>query len=516
MNAVSPSAVPANSAVAREASALLRRRRPDGSWAGSCRARLLESCLALHLLRELRTEPGAQHTLEGYCRAALGELEASRGSCPADRAFTACLAGVVVRGQPPSARDQVRLATVLSTDHHASQQRKLMLLNALLDLVQPGLSLGNLPPPQNTIASSHHRWVQLIMAALRLKRAPRDASSELRMLAGAQNANGGWEQHVLATVVILLALSQAGLAGDLISRGVGFLLSRITSDGGLPFIGDEDTWVTALASLTMAEAGIGRQALRPSAEYLCRQQLPCGGWAYTAEVSQADADDTAVAATFLARESSPEAAAAARASVRYLLSLQNADDGFPTFTHGAPSEPEITAKCVRALLTVPGGADQAAAALRAWNWLRGQQRPDGSFQHEWCLSPAFPVMHVMHAACALRSRVRMSVADAVITRGVAFLAATGAGGEWRLRPGDRDPHPLSTAYAISALASLPDPPEALLSAGARHLLAVSPDAGCEPDSLGPRPFVYDVPDLYRIYRLAALSRVQDHTRRAAT
>jgi squalene-hopene/tetraprenyl-beta-curcumene cyclase len=510
MKAVAATGVPVHPAVRREATALLERRRPDGSWAGGCRARLLESCLGLHLLRGLAAEPDTQRTLEGYCRAALGELEASPGDWPADRVFTACLARAVVRDQLPSAREQACLKTALEADSHAFRQRKLVLLNALLGLVRPGLSLGSLPLPTAPTASSHHRWVELIMAALRLKGAPRDRERELSFLARAQNADGGWEQHVLATVVIVLALSQAGLAGDLVSRGTAFLLSWITSEGGLPFISNEDTWVTALASLTMAEAGAGRRVLLPSAEYLCRQQLPGGGWAYAAGVSQPDADDTAVAATFLARGDSREATTAARAGAGYLMSLQNADGGFPTFTRGAPSEPEITAKCVRALLAVPGGPDQAAAALRAWNWLGGQQRPDGSFQHEWCLSPAFPVMHVMHAVYALRARFRPPLADAVIVRGVAFLASTGASGQWRLRPADRDPHPLSTAYAISALASLPDPPGELLSAGVRHLLALSPDARCEPDSLGPRPFVYDVPELYRIYRLAALSSARNH------
>ncbi len=400
------------------------------------------------------------------------------------------------------------MRAALGSYDHPSRQRKEALFRALLRQLRPEIDWGPPAAPDDRPGAVYHRWIELIMAGVRLMECPASGSgksAEIGLLAAAQGRDGSWEQNVLATVVILMALSGCGAAPEAVRCGVRFLLSQVREDGGLPFIRDEDIWVTALASLTLVESSAGGHQLRASENYLLAQQLACGGWGYTAGVSQPDADDTAVVLSFLTRQRSPQAARAARMARDWLLNLQNDDGGFPAFIRGAPSEVEITAKCIRALLGWATCPDTAAAARRAWGWLAAQQRPDGGFRHEWCLSPTFAVWHVMAAASAVRPVVGPAAADTVACRAAGFLANTATADGWRLRPDDQDSHTLTTAYATAGLAHAGQDSGSLLARGVRVLLGSALDAGVAPDSLGPRPFVYDVPLLYPIYRFGALA-----------
>ncbi|MFD9061159.1 prenyltransferase/squalene oxidase repeat-containing protein [Kitasatospora purpeofusca] len=353
-----------------------------------------------------------------------------------------------------------------------------------------------------------------MLAALRLTRESSPTSPDLRMVVTAQDAYGGWEGHLLATVVILLCLSRCGLATHSVQRGVAFVLAVVREVGGVPFIRNEDTWVTALAGSALADAGVSPGRLQRTARYMCRAQLADGGWGYAAGVTQADADDTAVAVKLLICCSGVEAARAAKAGVGFMLELQNSDGGFPTFVCGAPSEVEITAKCLRALMAASSDPTVVRAARRAWSWLASQQYADGGFPAEWSASPAFPVMHVCRAARSIGGLASASTVRHVTQGCAAFLASTAlSDGGWPIRAGDRSSHLLSTAYSVSALAALPNPSMNLLNMGVNFLLAADGSAAVEPDSLGPRPFVYDVPALVPIYRLAAMAHAQSFGRR---
>ncbi|MFC5801353.1 prenyltransferase/squalene oxidase repeat-containing protein [Streptomyces formicae] len=182
--------------------------------------------------------------------------------------------------------------------------------------------------------------------------------------------------------------------------------------------------------------------MEPSARYLRAAQLSDGGRPYAAGVTQSDADDSAVAVTFLAAHGAPEAAPAVKAGAQYLLNLQNSDGGFPTFVRGAPSDVEITAKCVRALLASPPNDESHRAARRAWRWLETRQRADGGFACEWNLSPAFPVMHMVDTACVLPARTAPNSVQRVLARCGRYLDATSLpGGGWPLRAEDSQAHP---------------------------------------------------------------------------
>ncbi|MDT0341549.1 prenyltransferase/squalene oxidase repeat-containing protein [Streptomyces litchfieldiae] len=498
-------AAPLRAVVAAAAADLLARRGPDGRWHGGCRGRLLESALAAHLLRETDAPPAVRGAVEGFCARALAaeEESATDGNAavdPFDRLLSRFLAAAALR-RPARDGDEARVVAALRTYRHASGARKRALFGALLTLLRPDADWDTPDcPPDPLAVSGGGGWLRPTLVAVRLLaggRGPRADRADVAFLRDSQSPDGSWDQYVLGTVTILLVLRRLGLAPDVVARGLRFVLAQVRDDGGVPFISSVDTWLTCLASLTLADCGTSRGALAASVDYLCGAQLPCGGWGYAPGVRHADADDTAVAVTFLKQCATPATQLAADAGSAWLRDAQNADGGFNTYLRGARSEAEISAKAITALLAGRPGPRERAAAARAWRWLAAGQRADGGYRAEWVRSPAFPVLHVLRAARAVAARGLADPAP-VVARAVAGLRAA--------RPADAGP--LTTAYAVAALATAGDG-GGLLTDGVRLLVATGPDTAVPPDSLGPRPFVYDVPLLYAVYRLGALAAARD-------
>jgi hypothetical protein len=490
---------PLGAQVAVAADDLLARRGPDGRWRGGCRGRLLESALTAHLLRVTGTAPAVRAAVEDFCARRLAAPRERRGADPFDRLLSGCLGTAALRRrEEPGEAARVRAA--LRAYRHVSSPRKRALFGALLTLLRPDAPWDIPDCPPDPPAVSGGGWLRPTLVAVRLlagRRGPRAERRDVDFLRDSQSADGSWDQYVLGTVTILLVLHARGLAPEALARGLRFVLGQVRSDGGVPFISSADTWLTCLAALTLAEAGAPGDALAASAGHLCQAQLPGGGWAYAPGVRHADADDTAVAAAFLGRLGTPAARAAADAGRAWLRRAQNTDGGFTTYPVGGPSEAEITGKAIVALLAGRPGHRERAAAARGWRWLAAAQHAGGGYRPEWTRSPAFPVLHVVRAARAVAAHGLADPAP-VAVRAVAHLRA-GAHGPAAAGP-------LSTAYAVAALATAGAHPGA---AGVRLLTSTGPDAPVPPDSLGPRPFVYDVPLLYGVYRLGALAAARD-------
>nr|WP_276603021.1 prenyltransferase/squalene oxidase repeat-containing protein [Nannocystis pusilla] len=279
--------------------------------------------------------------------------------------------------------------------------------------------------------------------------------------------------------------------------------------GGVPFITNEDIWVTCLAGLVLTEARRPAHELQRCEQFLVSQQQADGGWGYAEGVSQTDADDTSVVLSLLARRNPLIHRPSIRRAVANLLALQNSDGGFPTFVRGAASEAEITAKSITALRA----SHMAPPAVidAAWAWLARAQQPTGGFRGEWKLCVTYPAFHVINAAAGQRPGTR--AAD-IRRRCVGFLRDLRRGdGGWPIHPDDRRSHVLSTAYALAGLAACPGSlSSGELNESALALLAGQGRSGgfaAEADSLGPRPFVYDVPLLATLYSVWALARVRD-------
>ncbi|HYE97889.1 MAG TPA: prenyltransferase/squalene oxidase repeat-containing protein, partial [Planctomycetota bacterium] len=122
-----------------------------------------------------------------------------------------------------------------------------------------------------------------------------------------------------------------------------------------------------------------------------------GGWAWTPlSGGVPDADDTPGALLALAAlkdGDDPEVLAAARAGVDWLLGLQNADGGMPTFCRGwgrlpfDRSCPDLTAHALRAWHAWPSERTPAAVE-RGLRYLDDAQRPDGAWIPLWFGSQA--------------------------------------------------------------------------------------------------------------------------------
>lgn len=494
---------------------LLARRDLSGHWRGGCRSRLLESALGLHLFRRIGIASGAGARLEQYCRDRLAEPPTSRPGAELDDIISRFCARAAL-GDSCSAADASRVTVALSNYQHASGGRKVQLWGAVLGHLAPELP-WDAPPtlPSALSAPAGGGWLRPTLTAARLLRtnpAHGASQTDIDLLCATQSPDGSWDQYICGSIVVLLALHHHGVAPDTLRRGVNYLLSQVRDDGGLPFISNEDIWLTSITALTLAEVGTEQRELAATAEYLCKAQLPNGGWGFAPGVSHPDADDTTIAVTFLDRIPYANARQAAHAGTRYLLDLQNADGGFNTYHRGAPSEVEITAKAVLALLGPSSGPVERAAALNAWHWLEAQQRSDGSYHCEWNLSAAFPIAQVMRAARALEA-AGLARTGGVVTRCLSFLRASAVSDAgWGTHAHAQDIQPLSTAYAVSALASAGDCRDGLLEGGVGTLLATPSWSTVTPDSAGPRPFVYDVPMLYAVYRLGALNDARVHLR----
>lgn len=493
---------------------ILDQRQADGRVVGGCAGRALESALALHLFRRLEYAPEIAAEITKFCRRYLACTPASMsGADQLDRNLSRVICELVIHGRLE--RDGLAtLECALSGFDHPTLWRKRVLVEVLLT------ELGGLSPGQAVLplpvarAGASHLWVTILLRSIRilqlchLGREHEVSDAEVAEIVATQSIDGSWEQHVLVTAIALLALSRVGRASPRCALGLSFLASQLRPDGGVPFITNEDVWVTCLAGWVLSEARIPAAELQRTEQYLVSLQQTDGGWAYAEGVSQTDADDTSLGLMFLARRNPIGHRTTIRRAVAHLLSLQNSDGGFPTFVRGAASDAEITAKAILALRV--SGVAPPEVLDAAWSWLGQAQQAGGGFRGEWKLCVTYPALHVISAAAGHRPGTR---AAEIRRRCIAFLRdLRRADGGWPIHPDDRHSHVSSTAYAIGGLAACPGSltSRELYESALVLLAGQGPDGAfaASPDSLGPRPFVYDVPILATIYSVWALARVR--------
>jgi len=286
----------------------------------------------------------------------------------------------------------------------------------------------------------------------------------------------------------------------------------VRPNGSWPIDSNLATWVTTL-SVNALDAALPVDAIGPLQEWLLGQQFRVvhpytnadpGGWAWTdLPGGVPDADDTpgAILAMIhldrLAMRSekmndranvipdkvhrSEERRKAVVQSVRdgaaWLLGLQNADGGWPTFCRGwgtlpfDRSAPDLTAHVLRAFVAVldyeraltdsefrkrPRRALERAID-RGFNYLATAQRPDGSWLPLWfgnqhAKSDENPTYGSARVLAAYRDAGRVS--DSACQRGLAWLKrAQNSDGGWGGGPGIVSSIE-ETALAVEVLVSL--------------------------------------------------------------
>ena len=289
----------------------------------------------------------------------------------------------------------------------------------------------------------------------------------LRRLAVLQPQHGGYLDAIPLTAFVALALREAGY-GDcpVAQRGLAFLRQAARSDGSWAIDSNLRTWVTSLASRAVWGAGVpakpeegnwrrdagGIDDVERAAKWLVKAQLKArhpftgakpGGWAWTdLPGGVPDADDTSgalLALRFLKdRGSKTDLSGTVRGGVRWLLEMQNADGGLPTFCRGwgrlpfDRSCPDISAHALSALSAWHDVSPLAAKAMeRLALYLGRSQEKDGSwvplwFGHQGAAAGRNPVVGTARVVEALRTvcgaQRELGVGE-MLARGEAWLVA---------------------------------------------------------------------------------------------
>jgi squalene-hopene/tetraprenyl-beta-curcumene cyclase len=256
---------------------------------------------------------------------------------------------------------------------------------ALPALIAIGQAIRRHRPPRNPFTRLF-RWMT--------------GNSTLRLLEKIQPASGGFLEATPLTSFVTMSLAGSGFADLAVTRkGMEFLVASAREDGSWPIDTNLSTWLTTLSVNTLG-ASLSSNDGKPIKDWLLRQQYKevhpytgaaPGGWAWTDRSGGVpDADDTpgALLALKVLDEHDPVVKAAAASAAQWLIDLQNADGGIPTFCRGwgklpfDRSCPDLTAHVIRALSAWPAPESDRAIA-RAFDYLIRVQQADGTWIPLW-------------------------------------------------------------------------------------------------------------------------------------
>lgn len=342
-------------------------------------------------------------------------------------------------------------------------------------------------PALIAIGQARHRQRPTRNPLTRLARRAARART-LRQLEAIQPRGGGFLEATPLTSFVVMSLVAAGEpAHPVARRGVAFLQRSARPDGSWPIDTNLATWVTTLSVNALARRPDWRERLAPGeraalSRWLLDQQYrerhvytdaDPGGWAWTdLPGGVPDADDTpgALLALHALDAGDAEHREAACAGVGWLLDLQNADGGIPTFCRGwgalpfDRSSPDLTAHTLRAWTAwrpaLPGALRVRAgrAAARAVRFLERTQGSDGSWIPLWFgnqgapddANPVYGTARVLEGLAALSDAEAPAGAERRAARWL--VDAQGDDGGWGGAPGVA-PSIEETAVAVAALAA---------------------------------------------------------------
>ncbi|WP_165975781.1 prenyltransferase/squalene oxidase repeat-containing protein [Actinomadura rubrisoli] len=472
---------------------LLERIAPDGTLHEPCHSRVLESALALPLLRRYGSSVAAQR-LARYLDHRRRYVE------PLDR----LLATIVL--DDARERDPDLIDRIITEAPQFTGTRKRATLEAIFTACGAPPPRGAPLDPAAFSTTGLHRWAEVQVTAVKVILATATRHRELigqddvRLLLATQQRPWVWEADILIHLSVLHALAGMGGMDDVVALGVAKLAEHQRHDGGFPFVTDVDTWCAATAGIALASAGASRQYLMCLAAALAGKQKPGGGWSFTDRAEQTDVDDTSVALEFLHTLNAPAHQAVIARGLDSLISVRGPDGGFPTYIAGTPSEPCMTAAAMNALSIRPKHYGRVRAT--GLDYLIDRQRDDGTFDPDWSASRLHTLFRVVLAAD--RSTKARRMADRAVRHVLETQNADGGWGQQTGSPSDA----ISTAYALIALCHQDDPEPAATGAG--YLIEQQQaDGGIDsfPDSIGPRPFVFRVPLLADTFSLLAIGHL---------
>lgn len=474
---------------------------PAGLVDAPCESRVLESALLLSLLEAERIAPDAAARLRHYLRTTLD-------TSPPDAvqaAFGRAALGEIVPGST------IVRETLSSFAHYTADRKRLMFQTLLAEL-----GAADFPAVPLTAFNSYDKpnWLPLqtralmIMAAWGTGTPNAITEDDWATLLPAVRPGPVWEGNHFARLVSLLALRKhpghRQAVRDTLHR---IAVHDLRPDGGVPFITGLDLFATAIAGIGLAGIRPGTAPLTDMADAFAAHQQPDGGFCYATGVAQTDVEDTSYGIEFLRAAAPRQHARTIAAAEHYLLAQRNADGGFPTYAHGSPSDVVMTAAAVNAL--APNPAHQLTVQ-QSVAYISEQTKAGDFIARSWSRSDTNTVFRVS-LACAPLPRsapAQLREAAAATRRRLArYLADTQhSDGGWG-HDKDDSSDPISTAYAVIALAHLPEE-TTVLSRALRYLITEQqPDGGytSKPDQAGPRPVLYRAPALTDVCVLLAFA-----------
>ncbi|WP_242906751.1 NUDIX domain-containing protein [Actinomadura terrae] len=475
---------------------------PDGLVAAPCESRVLESALLLHLLESESVAPGAANRLRRHLRERIVADPPDALQCAFAR---------LVLAEDGSGADGVVLDAVLSSFEHFSAARKQLMFQTLL------AELGGADFPTSGFAAfdadRQQSWLRLEMCALKVMAAHGAGApaavtdQDWARLAPAVRPGPVWEGNHLARLLGLLALRHHRSHRPSVRETLGRITAELRPDGGLPFITGMDVFATAIAGNALKRTSPDGALTAFMADALAAQQHPDGGLGYTVDVGQSDVDDTSYTIEFLRAAAPLRHAAAIRGAERFLLRQRNPDGGFPTFVHGGPSEVTMTAAAVNALAADPA---HRRTVERGVAFIVDRAERGAGGERSWSRTATNAAFRTALACDTLTTHAPASLRTAAAghrRRTAGHLTETqGTDGGWGHDPGDPS-DPISTAYAVIALTSMPQRTGALHRALSYLAEQQQPHGGyhSRPDQAGPRPLLYNAPVLADVCVLLAFA-----------
>jgi squalene-hopene/tetraprenyl-beta-curcumene cyclase len=478
----------------------------DGSGSfinGKTHGRVLETALTLHILRQANQDTLWQRRLRGYLQSHLATADG----------FSQ-LIGSAVLGLARPEDVLARLRRLMGGLEYGRRRKHALLAMLLVELGSVSLEQAQVGPEDFSELAAH-RFSQIYCASLRLMYYRRNAlevapQADVDFLVRSQARNGSWEQQTLLT---LLAMMGLGSAHPAFRKGLEFISSLEREDGGIPFIDNQDVWVTALSGLALQAEGVYPEVQEQLASYLIPRQQANGGWTFTDGVVQTDTDDTANCVQMLLQRDRHRFSPVVDRALDFFRQLQREDGGYPTYEREGESEITMTANILLVQSLCVDRHPHLMPALRsARRFLLERQRNDGRFEKSWSVCESYSIFRVLWAldvGPTMEDETRMAVVRA---RSMRYLRETqradGGWGQSEGMPSDA----LSTAYALASLSLLRRryPVESARITRAVHYLLSQQDPKTGgfvsiPDVAGPRPIPFDLPLLSTVFSLLALS-----------
>ncbi|EME97402.1 hypothetical protein H340_26591 [Streptomyces mobaraensis NBRC 13819 = DSM 40847] len=483
---------------------------PDGTVDAPCESRVLESALALQLLRYTELFPRSLTKVRSFL-----DNPNSRASGIDDVIAAAALRPPLHTSLPASSDAASMTDQIIGHFPHFTTGRKKILLQAVLHALGAA-SVTQWPQDELFDSTALQGWKRTEMTACKviiahaLGTPDRVSDTDLAALLPSHGPGEICHANILVHLLALTALQNYPQHRGTLNAGVTALARTQRPDGGFSLTRDMNTTITGMATAALAVAATNRSLQRRSADALADIQHSSGAWTFSLPADQTDVETTFFALEALHLTDPARYADHLRRGCDYLSDMQNPDGGLNNYAAGGISETSHTAQSLT-IWAAHHPSRYTAQINRATRFITSHQRQDGGFDLNWSASTGNVILRVCHglhtalATSALVPEQRDRARHTIINSTRYLLSHQNLDGGWGQQP-DRPSDATSTAYALTSIAFTSEGKNAA-TAAAGYLCDVQQPNGAfnaPPDTYSPRPLLLDIKILPTIYAIRAL------------